>query len=223
MSSSKELVNLAKSLPGQLQRFFARYPPAAIQAPTADGSEAPKTAYQLERPNPFRFWKHPGTGKWHDPVYSMRRQAELVKMAKANGVEDLLPETTKGSEYRLARRVEFGLRVKGTGVGQKVKGHAHERQIMAKYVSALYLVFGVAFPEWIANIVGAGCRRGERPCWRCPSSSRSGRGYVPLFFPSYSSRHDVNDTTDWKAQLDQVPQIIGTLIWHVGCGPCIIR
>lgn len=134
MSSSKELVNLAKSLPVQLQRFFARYPPAAILPPAANGAEQPKTAYQLERANPFRFWKHPQTGKWHDPVYSLRRQAELVKMAKDHGVEELLPETTKGSEYKLARRVEFGLRVKGTGVGQRVKGHAHERQIMAKYV-----------------------------------------------------------------------------------------
>ena len=141
MSSSKELVNLAKSLPAQLQRFFARYPPAAIHPTTTDGSEPPKTNYQLERPNPFRFWKHPDTGKWHDPVYSLRRQAELVKMAKEHGVEDLLPETTKGSEYKLARRVEFGLRVKGTGVGQRVKGHAHERQIMSKYVGPFILAF----------------------------------------------------------------------------------
>lgn len=183
MSSTKELVNLAKSLPSQLQRFFARYPPAAIIPSTADGAEPAKTAYQLDRPNPFRFWKHPGTGKWHDPVYSMRRQAELVKMAKANGVEDLLPETTKGSEYKLARRVEFGLRVKGTGVGQKVKGHAHERQIMAKYVLTFHKVFGAIFSGWVSNIFGVGCRRGERLCWACPSSSRSGRGWVSLFDP----------------------------------------
>lgn len=139
MSSSKELVNLAKSLPAQLQRFLARYPPPSIIPPTANGAEPPKTAYQLERPNPFRFWKHPETGKWHDPVYSLRRQAELVKMAKEHGVEGLLPESTKSSEYRLARRVEFGLRVKGTGVGQRVKGHAYERQILQKYVGLFVL------------------------------------------------------------------------------------
>ncbi|KAJ4170336.1 54S ribosomal protein L25, mitochondrial [Fusarium falciforme] len=53
-------------------------------------------------------------------------------MAREHGVEDLLPDTRKGTEYRLAHRVEHGLRVKGTGVGQKVKGHIHERHMIAK-------------------------------------------------------------------------------------------
>ncbi|CAI4216520.1 unnamed protein product [Parascedosporium putredinis] len=130
--ASKELVSLAKGLPSQLKRFFARYPPAAILPPTVEGAEASKTSYQLSRPDPFKFWKHPVTGKWHDPVYSLRRQAELVKMARENGVEELLPETSKGTETKLAKRVEFGLRVKGTGVGQRVKGHSHERHMLTK-------------------------------------------------------------------------------------------
>ncbi|KAF5662800.1 diphthamide biosynthesis 4 [Fusarium heterosporum] len=127
MASVPQLIGLAKSLPAPLQRFFARYPPAAILP-----ENAPKTRYQEERQNPFRFYKHPVTGKWQDPVYSQRRQAELVQMARGNGVEDLLPETRKATEYRLAHRVEHGLRVKGTGVGQKVKGHIHERHMIAK-------------------------------------------------------------------------------------------
>ncbi|KEZ44390.1 hypothetical protein SAPIO_CDS3375 [Scedosporium apiospermum] len=130
--ASKELVNLAKGLPAQLKRFLARYPPTSILPPTTESAEVAKTSYQLARPDPFKFWKHPVTGKWHDPVYSLRRQAELVKMAREHGVEELLPETAKGTETRLARRVEFGLRVKGTGVGQRVKGHSHERQILTK-------------------------------------------------------------------------------------------
>lgn len=129
MASSSQFVQLAKSLPTPLQRFFARWPPAAI---IPEGQ--PKTPYQVERSNPFRFYKHPKTGKWQDPVYSQRRQAELVQMAREHGVEELLPDTTKGTEYRLAHRVEHGLRVKGTGVGQKVKGHIHERHMIAKYV-----------------------------------------------------------------------------------------
>ncbi|CEI38899.1 unnamed protein product [Fusarium venenatum] len=127
MASAPQLIGLAKSLPAPLQRFFARYPPAAILP-----ENAPKTRYQEERPNPFRFYKHPVTGKWQDPVYSHRRQAELVKMARDSGVEDLLPDTRKATEYKLAHRVEHGLRVKGTGVGQKVKGHIHERHMIAK-------------------------------------------------------------------------------------------
>ncbi|KAH8737605.1 ribosomal protein of the large subunit [Ilyonectria robusta] len=129
MASPSHYIQLAKSLPAPLQRFFARYPPPAI-LPEA----APKTHYQESRANPFRFYKHPVTGRWQDPVYSQRRQAELVKMAREHGIEELLPETRKGTEYRLAHRVEHGLRVKGTGVGQKVKGHIHERHMIAKYV-----------------------------------------------------------------------------------------
>ncbi|KAF5008639.1 hypothetical protein FDECE_5102 [Fusarium decemcellulare] len=127
MASSSQLIQLAKSLPAPLQRFFARYPPSAIVP-----ENVPKTRYQEDRPNPFRFYRHPVTGKWHDPVYSQRRQAELVQMAREHGVEELLPETRKATEYRLAHRVEHGLRVKGTGVGQKVKGHIHERHMIAK-------------------------------------------------------------------------------------------
>jgi hypothetical protein len=72
-------------------------------------------------------------------------------MAREHGVEDLLPETTKGTEYRLAHRVEHGLRVKGTGVGQKVKGHIHERHMIAKYAFSVGLATSGAFSEQYAN------------------------------------------------------------------------
>ncbi|KAF6844378.1 hypothetical protein CMUS01_01152 [Colletotrichum musicola] len=120
-------IQLAKALPAQLQRFFARWPPASIVP-----AGAPKTGYQELTPNPFKPQKNADTGKWHDPVYSLRRQAELVKLAREHGVEELLPHTTKGTEYRIAHRVEHGLRVKGTGVGQKVKGKKHERMVMPR-------------------------------------------------------------------------------------------
>ncbi|CAI6056103.1 unnamed protein product [Clonostachys chloroleuca] len=126
-SSAKNYIQLAKSLPEPLQRFFARWPPAAI---VPEGT--PKTLYQERRANPFEFFKNPATGKMQDPVYSNRRQAQLVKMAREYGVEHLLPESKKGTAYRLAYRVEHGLRVKGTGVGQSVKGHIHERHMIAK-------------------------------------------------------------------------------------------
>ncbi|KAM4054839.1 hypothetical protein HRG_005659 [Hirsutella rhossiliensis] len=127
--NQSRFIQLAQSLPPQLQRFFARWPPAAL---LPKGGAGEPTRYQAERPNPFRFYKNPATGHWQDPVYSQRRQAQLVRMAREHGVEQLLPETRKGTEYRLAHRVEHGLRVKGTGVGQKVKGHIYERHMIAK-------------------------------------------------------------------------------------------
>jgi hypothetical protein len=54
-------------------------------------------------------------------------------------VEQLLPPTVKSSDERLRRRVENGLRVKGTGIGQKVKGKASERTLKGRYVLILSL------------------------------------------------------------------------------------
>ncbi|RCI15389.1 hypothetical protein L249_6988 [Ophiocordyceps polyrhachis-furcata BCC 54312] len=125
--SASHLISLAKTLPPPLQRFLARWPPASIA-----GRDAKPTPWQEERPHPFRCAKDPITGKRKDPVYSQRRQAELVKMARQHGLEELLPKTTKGTEFQLARRVRLGLRVKGTGVGQKVKGHIFERTMIPK-------------------------------------------------------------------------------------------
>jgi hypothetical protein len=57
-----------------------------------------------------------------------------VKLARQHGVEDLLPHTVKGTEERLRRRMENGLRVKGTGIGQRVKGKESERTLKGRYV-----------------------------------------------------------------------------------------
>jgi Mitochondrial ribosomal protein mL59 len=62
-------------------------------------------------------------------MYSLRRQGLLVKLAKKNGVEELLPYTPKLSWVKQEKRIRFGLRVKGTGVGQRVKGKQWERRI----------------------------------------------------------------------------------------------
>lgn len=132
-SKAASYIKLAQSLPPRLQVFLARYPPASILPATAEGAEpAPMTTYQEAAPNPFLPTKHPVTGRWHNPVYSLRRQAELVKLARESGVEELLPAGPKGGEERLRHRVEHGLRVKGTGVGQSVKGHIHERHLVSK-------------------------------------------------------------------------------------------
>ncbi|CAE6462985.1 unnamed protein product [Rhizoctonia solani] len=41
--------------------------------------------------NPFLPQKNPQTGRWHGPQYSLRRQKELVKQARTQGVIGLLP------------------------------------------------------------------------------------------------------------------------------------
>ncbi|KAI9767540.1 MAG: hypothetical protein M1840_005577 [Geoglossum simile] len=152
MAAQGQYVKLAQSLPPRLTRFFARYPPPALlrankpspiaatptstptsTSPTSSSDTATTTedaspAYK----NPFQAQRCPQTGKWHDPVFSLRRQAELVKLAGKYGVEELLPFTVKGTEEKLRRREDRGLRVKGTGIGQKVKGKEWERTLKGR-------------------------------------------------------------------------------------------
>lgn len=130
-------IKLAQSLPPQLLRFFQRnqahiadyFANAAKKVtPTSAGTFAESSKH----PNPFRSQKNLETGRWHDPIYSLRRQADLVKLARANGVEELLPPTVKGTEARIQKRAANGLRVKGTGYGQKVKGKLWERTMKGR-------------------------------------------------------------------------------------------
>jgi len=157
----RQYVKLAESLPPRLTRFFARYPPQAIlpkgrtprnpSDPTTTSPSSPELPSAAQIPasidesssiNPFKPQKHPVTGRWHDPVFSLRRQADLVKLARQHGVEELLPHTVKGTEERLRKRMENGLRVKGTGVGQRVKGKESERTLKGRYVWDVFLCLG---------------------------------------------------------------------------------
>ncbi|KAF4617020.1 hypothetical protein G7Y89_g15128 [Cudoniella acicularis] len=152
--NARQYVKLAESLPPRLTRFFARYPPQALSQTTSTPNPSTSTSTisntlppsseatsanhesssndELTVPNPFRTQKHAVTGKWHDPVFSLRRQADLVKLARKHGVEELLPYTVKSTEERLRKRVENGLRVKGTGIGQRVKGKESERTLKGR-------------------------------------------------------------------------------------------
>lgn len=85
-----------------------------------------------EHPNPFLPRKNFRNGKWIGPPIGLRRQAELVKLAIKYNVEALLPPGRKSTEYKETRRAERGLAIKGTGVGQKVKGHKWERTMEAR-------------------------------------------------------------------------------------------
>jgi Mitochondrial ribosomal protein mL59 len=45
--------------------------------------------------NPFKPSRDPRTGKFHGPRYSLRRQADIIKLAMRFGVTELLPPSTK--------------------------------------------------------------------------------------------------------------------------------
>ncbi|KAJ5094272.1 hypothetical protein N7456_010133 [Penicillium angulare] len=83
-------------------------------------------------PNPFLPKKIFSTGKWLGPKFGLRQQADLVKLAAKYNVEALLPPGPKSTEYKSARLAERGLAIKGTGIGQKVKGHKWERTMEAR-------------------------------------------------------------------------------------------
>lgn len=138
MSAVERNIQLARSLPVQLQRFFALNPPRQFRSTSSSSAneteetESRRLPNAQEKLNPFLPHKHPATGRWHPPIYSLRRQADLVKMARAHGVEDLLPYTKKSTAERRRIRDERGLRIQGTGEGQKVKGHIWERTMNSR-------------------------------------------------------------------------------------------
>ncbi|KAF2797805.1 hypothetical protein K505DRAFT_297676 [Melanomma pulvis-pyrius CBS 109.77] len=96
--------------------------------PTAVSPAVPELPYH----NPFQPRKNFTTGKWWGPVYGLRKQADLVKLASKHGVVDLLPHTIKKPGEKEKRRIERGLRVKGTGVGERVKGKKWERTLKGR-------------------------------------------------------------------------------------------
>ena len=168
MASQAQYVALARTLPPRLTRFFARYAPPGATSVGSSISPLPSSAEILpvsspldptaalpahdvptgpSWENPFRSTKSPITGRWHDPKFSLRRQADLVKLAREHGVEELLPFTMKKTGERARAREENGLRVKGTGIGQQVKGKAWERTMKGRYVEFIYPAEFLAGPS----------------------------------------------------------------------------
>lgn len=66
--------------------------------------------------NPFKPHRDPRTGKYHGPRYSLRRQADIIKLALRFGVADLLPPSEKMNRllYGKKRPMVGTLRPKGT-------------------------------------------------------------------------------------------------------------
>lgn len=110
LMSSRQFFDL---LPAQLRNFFKRYPPSVQYA------SRPTSTHALEA-NPFMPNKHPITGKYHEPKFSLRRMSDMYKMASLYGVQDFLPPMKKKfyEEKYENKRLMKGVLLP--------KGHKHE-------------------------------------------------------------------------------------------------
>ncbi|KAL1588190.1 hypothetical protein WHR41_03039 [Cladosporium halotolerans] len=180
MATTQQHIRLAQDLHPRLLRFFTRFPPAALTGATATpepvqiaettspsdpnatattttAQSPPEHTYPRNR-NPFLAFKNPRTGNWHAPHYSLRRQAELFKLAKAHDVLPLMPLSPKHPEVKEQKRIENGLRVQGTGIGKKVKGKLWERTLKGRLEDRRKAMEGM--PEMIRQWKERGHGRG---------------------------------------------------------------
>jgi large subunit ribosomal protein L25 len=96
-------LNELKSLPFHVKRFGALPTASAAAQPstsapassTAEAEASVLTKRPVRLPNPFLPQKSQVTGRWAPAKYSLRQQAELVKIARLAGRMDLLPPGPK--------------------------------------------------------------------------------------------------------------------------------
>jgi large subunit ribosomal protein L25 len=90
------------------------YTPTVTTTPTSHGT--PKPTIYLPFQNPFKPTRDPRSGKVHGPRYSLRRQADIIKLAIRFGVAELLPPCAKMNKllYGKKRPMAGTLHPKGT-------------------------------------------------------------------------------------------------------------
>ncbi|CAK7895722.1 54S ribosomal protein L25, mitochondrial [[Candida] anglica] len=81
-------------LPQKLHNFFIKYPPR----PFAQYASKPSETTSADV-NPFLPTKNPVSGRWSGPKYSLRRSADLYKLARKFGIEELLPPIPQKKFY----------------------------------------------------------------------------------------------------------------------------
>ena len=204
-------IDIAQKLPTRLLTFFARYPPQSYStrftASTPDNPAKPNplpdsapTSLTEALPqsdtapspnlfrNPFAPWQNPFTKRWRGPAIGLRRQAELYRIAENCGVEELLPPSIKSREYRLLRAEEKGNRVKGTGVGQKVKGHKWERTMKGKLEERRTAM--MEMPELV--------RTWKEVSLYLPLTRRD--GLLTIFINTERTRKRMEEIPEWKSE-----------------------
>jgi large subunit ribosomal protein L25 len=87
-----------------------------IPSITHNSTGKPVSTVFIPFQNPFKPSRDPRTGKFHGPRYSLRRQADLIKLALRFGVADLLPPSEKMDRllYGKKRPMAGTLQPKGT-------------------------------------------------------------------------------------------------------------
>lgn len=73
--------------------------------------------------NPFLANRHPVTGRTHEPLYSLRRQSDLYKLAYKFGISDMIPSLANGKKFFAEKQASSPL-LKGV---MYPKGHKWER------------------------------------------------------------------------------------------------
>jgi Mitochondrial ribosomal protein mL59 len=78
------------------------YKPIITESHTSHGK--PKPTIYLPFQNPFKPSRDPRSGKFLGPRYSLRRQADLIKLAMRFGVAELLPPCPKMNRLLYGKR-----------------------------------------------------------------------------------------------------------------------
>jgi large subunit ribosomal protein L25 len=94
----REITDLVKNL-----RIYGPLPEHVV-------SGTPDLIQPIKLANPFVPKKNPKSGRWHEPKFSLRRQADLVKKAHLSDTLHLLPPGPKKATFELRmRRVKASL------------------------------------------------------------------------------------------------------------------
>jgi large subunit ribosomal protein L25 len=137
-SSDDKAISIARKL-----HDFQPVPPSLFQPLssthiTAAGTERP--IVYLPFRNPFKAHKDLRSGNFHGPVYSLRRQADLIKLAIRYGVVDLLPPSEKMQKmlWGMKKPMSGTLRSKGSYEERNRAVYVENKQ--AKLEEALRIV-----------------------------------------------------------------------------------
>ncbi|KAJ5681932.1 uncharacterized protein N7477_001872 [Penicillium maclennaniae] len=172
MSVSPTSVGL---LPTRLRNFFARYPPQIYSALVASRPSPPEATPEQTLPSPYTPDRDAKGAHRENKAESSARTLLQIDPKIRNpfmprkifnaGKQKWIgppssPPSIKSTEYKAARLAERGLRIKGTGIGQKVKGHKWERTMEARLEDRRKAM--VEMPEMIRQWKQRGHGRGWR-------------------------------------------------------------